>query len=103
MKPTLLNLSHRINTIFIYGIFVLFFQPASIRSQNFNHPLSGFSTHTLSAGVYHYYDNGGSTGNYSNNLSSGISFIPEEGHFLTWQVLSYNIESNPAACGGSCC
>jgi hypothetical protein len=72
-------------------------------SQTFLHPTSGFEAHTLGPGTYQYYDNGGANGNYGNNISSGISFIPAEGCFIYWRMVSHEIENNAASCGGSCC
>jgi len=77
--------------------------PFSGFAQNYNHPLSGFQTVELGEGTYNYYDNGGPNGNYANNVSSWITFVPDEGHFMTWQVITYNIEDNSPSCGGSCC
>lgn len=50
--------------------------------QTYFHPTSGTQQVVLGPGTVYYYDNGGPNGPYAPNLSSSITFTPQDGYFI---------------------
>jgi hypothetical protein len=60
----------------------------------YNHPFAGSDEHNLSVGqTYFYYDNGGMSGNYSNNINySSVKFTCPEGYRIEYKVSEFASE-----------
>ena len=92
---------HHRTLAMIIGILV---SPSISWSQNFYHPTSGFEEHILGPGTYQYYDDGGPNGDYSLDIfGSTMTFSPQEGYFIEWKFIEYELEVNGFCVPDGCC
>ncbi|MGB3078893.1 MAG: PPC domain-containing protein, partial [Saprospiraceae bacterium] len=105
MKPTTFFQYHfHLKAFLCIALLEFISLPGLIHGQNFNHPISGFEDHTLGEGTYHYYDDGGPNGNYSNNINgSSIHFTPAQGYYIEWKFVQYEFELDPFCGAEQCC
>ncbi|MCC6689241.1 MAG: PKD domain-containing protein [Saprospiraceae bacterium] len=66
-------------------------------TQNYNHPKNGNATYNLPAanGFYHYYDDGGPNGSYSDGINNTtITFKVPDGHDLFYRVVYLDMHND---------
>lgn len=85
--------------LYFYFILLFCFHFFAAGQTTILHPVSGSVSLTLNPGTYLYYDNGGSGGNYANNINnSEILLNPRAGSRIFYSFEDYKVEADGNPC-----